>query len=99
PRVVVCRGTGRAADQRAGAGCPGDRGPPDDPRAARCSWSSGRDTTGGDRMTPTGTIEKRDGEHVLVQTPAFHAPIEDVWAAVTEPDRLARWIGTWTGDP
>ncbi|MFW0786427.1 SRPBCC family protein [Gordonia sp. CPCC 206044] len=29
----------------------------------------------------------------------FRAPIDDVWAAVTEPERLARWIGTWTGDP
>jgi uncharacterized protein YndB with AHSA1/START domain len=50
-------------------------------------------------MTPTGAIELRDGQHVLVQTREFHAPIEDVWAAVTEPDRLARWIGTWEGDP
>jgi uncharacterized protein YndB with AHSA1/START domain len=50
-------------------------------------------------MTPTGAIEQRDGQHVLVQKREFHAPIEDVWAAVTEPDRLARWIGTWEGDP
>ena len=50
-------------------------------------------------MTPTGTIEQRDGEYVLVKTRTFDAPIEDVWAAVTEPERLARWIGTWTGDP
>ena len=49
--------------------------------------------------TPTGRVEVRDGEHVLVLTRTFRAPIEDVWAAVTEPDRLARWIGTWTGDP
>jgi uncharacterized protein YndB with AHSA1/START domain len=49
--------------------------------------------------TPTGRIEQRDGQHVLVQTREFRAPIEDVWAAVTEPERLARWIGTWTGDP
>ena len=49
--------------------------------------------------TPTGRVEVRDGEHVLVLTRTFHAPLEDVWAAVTEPDRLARWIGTWTGDP
>jgi uncharacterized protein YndB with AHSA1/START domain len=49
--------------------------------------------------TPTGTVEQRDGHHVLVQTRQFRAPIEDVWAAVTEPERLARWIGTWTGDP
>jgi uncharacterized protein YndB with AHSA1/START domain len=50
-------------------------------------------------MNPTGRIEKRDGQLVLVQTREFRAPIEDVWAAVTEPERLARWIGTWTGDP
>jgi uncharacterized protein YndB with AHSA1/START domain len=29
----------------------------------------------------------------------FEAPIDAVWAAITEPERLARWIGTWTGDP
>jgi uncharacterized protein YndB with AHSA1/START domain len=50
-------------------------------------------------MNPTGIVEQRDGQHVLVQTRTFQAPIEDVWAAVTEPERLARWIGTWTGDP
>jgi uncharacterized protein YndB with AHSA1/START domain len=50
-------------------------------------------------VRPTGTVELRDGRHVLVQTREFRAPIEDVWAAVTEPDRLARWIGSWTGDP
>jgi uncharacterized protein YndB with AHSA1/START domain len=49
--------------------------------------------------TPTGRIELRDGRHVLVQTRELRAPIEDVWAAVTEPDRLARWIGRWEGDP
>ncbi|WP_222194577.1 SRPBCC family protein [Modestobacter italicus] len=25
-------------------------------------------------------------------------PIEDVWAALTEPDRMARWIGTYEGE-
>jgi uncharacterized protein YndB with AHSA1/START domain len=50
-------------------------------------------------LTPTGRVEERDGQHMLVQTRTFNAPIEDVWAAVTEPERLARWIGTWTGDP
>jgi len=50
-------------------------------------------------MNPTGTIVERDGTHVLIQTRTFAAPIEDVWAAVTEPERLARWIGSWEGDP
>lgn len=35
----------------------------------------------------------------MILTRTFRAPIGDVWAAVTEPDRLARWIGTWSGDP
>lgn len=49
--------------------------------------------------TPTGRREHRDGRSYVVLTRTFRAPAEDVWAAVTEPDRLARWIGTWTGDP
>jgi uncharacterized protein YndB with AHSA1/START domain len=49
--------------------------------------------------TPTGRVEPRDGQQVLVLRRQFRAPIEDVWAAVTESDRLARWIGRWEGDP
>jgi uncharacterized protein YndB with AHSA1/START domain len=49
--------------------------------------------------TPAGSIEQRDGQHVLVLTRQFRAPVEDVWAAVTEPQRLARWIGSWEGEP
>ncbi|RNL61257.1 SRPBCC family protein [Nocardioides marmoriginsengisoli] len=49
--------------------------------------------------TPTGRRLDRDGRTYVEFTRTFRAPIDDVWAAVTEPDRLARWIGTWTGDP
>lgn len=50
-------------------------------------------------VTPTGRID-RDGERrTLVLTREFRAPIESVWAAVTEPERLARWIGKVSGDP
>jgi uncharacterized protein YndB with AHSA1/START domain len=49
--------------------------------------------------TPTGRVEVRDGVHHLVIERTFAAPIDDVWAAVTEPERMARWIGTWSGDP
>lgn len=48
---------------------------------------------------PTGSRMLRDGTACVVYTRDFRAPIEDVWAAVTEPARLERWIGTWTGDP
>jgi uncharacterized protein YndB with AHSA1/START domain len=49
--------------------------------------------------TPTGRIETVDGVRRLVVERTFRAPIDDVWAAVVEPGRMARWIGTWTGDP
>lgn len=47
----------------------------------------------------TGQYEIRGGQNLMVLTRTFHAPIADVWAAVTEPDRMSRWIGTWEGDP
>ena len=40
---------------------------------------------------PTGRREERHGETFLVFERTFRAPIEDVWAAVTESDRLARF--------
>jgi uncharacterized protein YndB with AHSA1/START domain len=50
-------------------------------------------------LQPTGRID-HDGEvRTLRLTRTFTASIDDVWAAVTEPERLERWIGTWTGDP
>lgn len=48
---------------------------------------------------PTGTVEIVAGRARLTIVREFRAPIDDVWAAVTESDRLARWIGTFTGDP
>ena len=47
----------------------------------------------------TGRREDRDGTAYVVFERTFAAPIADVWAAVTESDRLVRWIGRWTGDP
>ena len=44
--------------------------------------------------TPTGRLDGLD----LSLTRTFRAPVRDVWASVTEPDRTARWYGTWTGD-
>lgn len=49
--------------------------------------------------TATGHKETHEGRDYVVFTRTFRAPIEDVWAAVTESDRLGRWIGTWEGDP
>ncbi|WP_110182766.1 SRPBCC family protein [Nocardioides solisilvae] len=48
---------------------------------------------------PTGRRGTRGEQDRLVLERTFAAPVEAVWAAVTESERLARWIGTWTGDP
>jgi uncharacterized protein YndB with AHSA1/START domain len=48
---------------------------------------------------PTGRTSRDAEGTTLTLTREFRAPIEDVWAAVTESDRTARWIGTWRGDP
>jgi uncharacterized protein YndB with AHSA1/START domain len=45
--------------------------------------------------TPTGRLFGDD----LVLTRTFRAPIADVWASLTEPERTARWFGTWEGEP
>jgi len=49
--------------------------------------------------TATGRRTGREGRTFVEFTRTFRAPLEDVWAAVTESDRLARWIGRWEGDP
>ncbi|SNY49949.1 SRPBCC family protein [Paractinoplanes atraurantiacus] len=44
--------------------------------------------------TPTGRLFGRD----LVLTRSFRAPLDDVWASLTDPVRTARWFGPWKGD-
>ena len=48
-------------------------------------------------MIPTGTLH--DDGRTLVLSRTFTAAVEEVWASVTESERLGRWFGTWTGDP
>lgn len=49
--------------------------------------------------TPTGRILRTPAGRDLVLLRSFRAPIEDVWASITEPDRTARWFGRWWGEP
>ncbi|MEU0493398.1 SRPBCC family protein [Nocardiopsis sp. NPDC006139] len=48
---------------------------------------------------PTGRLAATDTGRDLVLTRTFRAPIEDVWASVTDPDRTALWFASWTGEP
>ncbi|SNR37001.1 SRPBCC domain-containing protein [Blastococcus mobilis] len=43
------------------------------------------------------TIED-DGRQRLEFRCSWPEPIEDVWSALTEPERLARWIGVYDGE-
>lgn len=48
---------------------------------------------------PTGRLLKDHfGAIDLLLDRTFRAPIDDVWASVTESARLERWIGRWEGD-
>ena len=44
--------------------------------------------------TPTGRLFGND----LVLTRTFRAPVADVWASLTDPERTARGFGPWQGD-
>ncbi len=39
-----------------------------------------------------------DGRQRLEFRRSWRDPIEDVWSALTEPERLARWIGVYDGE-
>jgi uncharacterized protein YndB with AHSA1/START domain len=47
---------------------------------------------------PTGRVVETATGLDLVVTRTFAATAEDVWASITEPERLGRWFGTWSGD-
>lgn len=48
---------------------------------------------------PTGRLLTTEAGRDLVLTRSFRAPIEDVWASLTEPERTSRWFASWTGEP
>ncbi len=46
----------------------------------------------------TGRIVPSHAGHDIVVERTFNAPIKDVWKSIVEPERMNRWIGTWSGD-
>jgi uncharacterized protein YndB with AHSA1/START domain len=48
---------------------------------------------------PTGRIVRTPEGRDLEIVRTFRAPIEDVWASITESERTARWFGPWAGEP
>lgn len=49
--------------------------------------------------TPLGQVLRDQDGMVLRFVRTYADPVTHVWAALTEPDRLAQWPGRWTGDP
>jgi uncharacterized protein YndB with AHSA1/START domain len=47
---------------------------------------------------PNGRVTTTSTGRDLEITRTFRAPIEDVWASVTESERTARWFGAWHGE-
>ena len=52
------------------------------------------------RTTPRiiGTLREADGSGVVRLEDRFPTDVDDLWSALTEPDRLARWLGTFEGE-
>jgi uncharacterized protein YndB with AHSA1/START domain len=46
----------------------------------------------------TGQIVRTSSGGDIVIERAFRAPIGDVWDSIVDPERMNRWIGTWTGE-
>lgn len=49
--------------------------------------------------SPSGRLVPTDDGTDLVLSRTFRAPLEDVWASVTDPEHTARWFGPWVGEP
>lgn len=45
-----------------------------------------------------GTLRAEDGTGIVRLEDRFHTDLEDLWSALTDPVRLARWLGDVDGD-
>jgi uncharacterized protein YndB with AHSA1/START domain len=45
-----------------------------------------------------GTLRAADGKGVVRMEDRFDTDIDDLWSALTDPGRLARWLGEFEGD-
>lgn len=46
----------------------------------------------------TGRIAPGEHGPDIVIERTFRAPMKDVWRSIVEPERMNRWVGTWTGE-
>ena len=48
--------------------------------------------------SPLGRVASTAEGPALEFRREYRVPLADLWSALTEPELLARWIGTWTGE-
>ncbi|HYI33272.1 MAG TPA: SRPBCC domain-containing protein [Glaciibacter sp.] len=48
---------------------------------------------------PTGRLSHRDDGLYVMMDRLFSAPVIEVWASMTRPAELSKWIGTYSGSP
>jgi uncharacterized protein YndB with AHSA1/START domain len=53
--------------------------------------------SGGGRIL--GSLGSAEGKGIVRMEDRFNTDIDDVWSALTDPSRLARWYGEVEGDP
>src|SRR5487761_312170 len=78
----------------AAAGCPAHRGGPRKTRTKEYQMTS--NPRGGGRIL--GSLRSADGKGVVRIEDRYHTDIDDLWSALTDPGRLARWYGQVEGD-
>src|SRR5215813_12946166 len=78
----------------AAAGCPAHRGGPGETRTKEQQMTS--NALGSARIL--GSLRSADGKGVVRMEDRFDTDIDDLWSALTDPRRLAHWIGEVEGD-
>src|ERR1700675_2892171 len=76
------------------AGRPAHRDSPRETRTKEHQMTN--DTPAGTRIL--GSLRSADGNGVVRMQDRYDTDIDDLWSALTDPRRLARWIGEVAGD-
>src|SRR6266581_6610134 len=76
------------------AGRPAHRGGPGKARTKEHQMTS--NARGSNRIL--GSLRSADGKGIVRMEDRFDTDIDDLWSALTDPRRLARWIGEVEGD-
>src|SRR5215469_17254086 len=76
------------------AGCPAHRSRPGETRTKEQQMTG--NAPGGGRIL--GSLRSADGKGIVRMEDRYDTDIGDLWSALTEPGRLARWLGEFEGD-